>query len=114
MGLQQNMSDVMRALKEHSRKSMQEFSKELEISRSALQEYLNGTGNPRLATVDHLAKKLDIDPVFLVSGMFEHSQLEIIMLLLDTIKEVSSLPQGRRKKFAELFLWMISLWETEQ
>ena len=110
MGIQENMANVMRALKETRHKSLAELSEELEISRSALQEYLTGTGNPRITTVEHLAEKLGIDPVFLVSDSFNISQLEVLLLLFDTIQIVSDLPAPKRRRFAELLLEILSLW----
>ena len=39
---------------------------------------------------------------------------QIILLLLDTIQEVSELPQSKRVRFAELFLELVQLWEEEK
>ena len=47
--------------------SLDELAEELEISRSQLQRYLNGTGNFTVSTVEHLATKLKVDPVALMS-----------------------------------------------
>ena len=43
---------------------MTEFSEELEISHSALQEYLSGAGSPNLTTVEHIAQKLNAAHAF--------------------------------------------------
>ena len=56
MEIQENMAAVIHALKEKRGQSLTELSEDLEISRSALQEYLAGNGNPTLATVEHLAE----------------------------------------------------------
>lgn len=111
MGIQQNMADVIRLLKQERGKSLMEFAEELEISRSTLQEYLTGRGNPSLEMVEHLARKLSVDPVVLLTGMFEPSQQKILFLLLDTIREIALLPEEKRLRFAELLLEMIRLWE---
>ena len=58
MGIQENMSKSIRSLKEVQHKSLVELSEELEISRSTLQKYLDGHGNPSLKMVEHLAEKL--------------------------------------------------------
>lgn len=103
------MAAVMRAFKEESGKSLSELSAELEISRSALQDYLSGTGNPNVATISHLAQKLGVDEAFLVSGSFPDGQFEILMKLLDSFKLLFELPKERRMRFAELLLEMVKL-----
>lgn len=110
MGIQKNMAKVIRVLKEQRRQSLTEFSEDLEISRSTLQEYLNGTGNPRADTIDHLAAKLNVDPAVLVSGKFEETNVPRTLALLDTFEIISTLPMDKRKIFADLFMQMLSLW----
>ena len=48
MEVQQNMANVIRMIMETRNMSMDDFSEELEISRSTLQEYLKGKGNPSI------------------------------------------------------------------
>ena len=98
MGIQENMSKSIRSLKEVQHKSLVELSEELEISRSTLQKYLDGHGNPSLKMVEHLAEKLHVDPIF---------------LLMDTIKELAKLPQSKRVLFAKRFLEIIHLWDDD-
>jgi len=47
--------------------TLDELAEELEISRSQLQRYLNGTGNFTINTVEHMATKLKVDPIALIS-----------------------------------------------
>lgn len=110
MEIQRNMANVIRALKEASGKSLSEFSEELEVSRSALQEYLSGEGNPSAATIEHLAKKLGVDASFLISGVLSGDQIEILLMLLDILKLLSGLSPERRIRFVQLLLEMVSLW----
>lgn len=110
MGIQQNMADMMCAIKRQRGKSMAEFSEELEISSSTLQEYLNARGNPTMKMVERLAEKLDVNPVALISGVVEPDKYQILLLLFDTVREVAILPQDKRLRFAELFLELIQLW----
>lgn len=113
MGIQQNVAKMMRAFKTAGNKSTAEFSEELEISRSTLQSYLNGTGNPSVSMLDHLAEKLDVDPMVLVSDVFSHDRVDMILLMLRTTNVVAMLSEDKRKTFAELFLQIVSLWEEE-
>ena len=107
MGIQENMSKSIRSLKEVQHKSLVELSEELEISRSTLQKYLDGHGNPSLKMVEHLAEKLHVDPIFLLTEMFEPSQQEVVLLLMDTIRNLPSyrsqngfsLPNGSWKSY---------------
>lgn len=113
MGIQKNMALVIRTYKERKKLSTADLSDQLEVSRSTLQEYLNETGNPRADTIDHIAEKLGMDSAVLVTGVFDQSQLRIIMLFLDTINEVSKLSKKQKHRFSQLFLEMISLWNSE-
>lgn len=92
--------------------SITEFSEELDISRTALSDYVKAKGNPSVTTVEHIAKKLGIRPEALIASSFEKKQWEITLMLMDIIPAVSQLPEDRRIRFAELVLDMIRLWGT--
>ena len=114
MEIKQNMSKVMCALKKESRKSMSELSDDLQISRSALQDYLSGKGNPSVNTIEHLAKRLGVNTSFLVSGAFSEDQLGILFELLGTIESLSVLSPENRLRFAHLLLDMVLLWNEAE
>lgn len=114
MKIQENLAAIMCALKKQSGKSTSEFSEELEISRSSLQEYLTGTGNPSIATIEHLSKKLNVDPSCLVSSAFSTVQIDILFLLLDTWTALSELTAKQRRRFAELMTEIIALWGEDE
>ena len=111
MEIQKNLSQVIRAYQHASRKSLKEFADELDISRSSLQEYLAGTGNPSAATIDHLAKKLDVDVTFLVSGIYSEDITAILLKLLDMMDLLADLSQEQRTRFATLPNQMLLLWK---
>lgn len=113
MEIRENISTVMRALMKESGKSLTEFSDELEISRSALQEYLSCKGNPNVATIEHMAKKLGVDTSFLVSGAFSGEQIDVLLTLLNSLKLLSKLDSNKRRQFAQLLLDMIALWNED-
>ena len=71
MGIQQNMADTLRARKQLSGKSIEEWARELGIAQSTLQDYLKGIGNPTIKTVEYLAERLNVDPLALLSGNME-------------------------------------------
>lgn len=113
MEVQKNMATIIRALKQQRGLSLTEFADELEISRSALQEYLSGTGNPTLTTVEHLAHKLGIPLAALVSGAFSADQFSVLMTLLDLFHLLSGLSPHQRHQFIELLQGMLALWEGD-
>lgn len=114
MGIQQNLADMMYAFKKERNLSDAEFSETLEISRSTLQDYLHGRGNPSVATLEHMAERLDVDPLVLVSGAFRADQTGVVLLLFRTVKGVLELSADKRRRFAALFVQMVSLWEQDR
>lgn len=112
MGIQQNMADTIRMIMTLREKTLDELAEELEISRSTLQEYIKARGNPTALMIEHLAKKLDIDPAVLMTGLLDLNRREIVLLLLNSIQALAELPEGKRIRFAELFLEMVHLWSS--
>ena len=114
MDLNKNLSTILNIIKSERQKSMTEFSEELEISRSALQEYLSGSGNPNLTTIEHIAQKLNVSPCFLLLGDFKEDQLCVFLKMIDILSLLSDLPPEKRKRFAELLFEIISLWDSDE
>lgn len=110
MNIQKKLADALRIFQADRGKSITEFSAELEISRSALEDYLSGSGNPSMSTVEHIADKLGVSPSLLLFGSFSEDQLHILLRLTDILSFLSDLPPDRRLRFAELLLEMVSLW----
>lgn len=113
MGIQNNIADMLRAKKQLNGQSIEDFAEELNIAPSTLQDYLKGDGNPTIKMVEHLADKLGVDPLALMTGKAEPEQQQIALLMLDTIQAVSVLPPDKRLRFAELFLEVVQLWERD-
>ena len=92
MGLFKNLAETLSAIKRERRLSTTNFAVELDISRSALQEYLEGKGNPRLSTIFFIAEKLNMDPAVLIFGettnealaeaLTEQEQKELLVRLM--------------------------------
>ncbi len=109
ISIQENLAASIRLMMDMKQKSLTEFSEELEISRSMLQEYLKGKGNPSIATIEHLASKLDVDPTVLLTGMLGLEQTECVLPLLSIIQNVAGMEKEQQLRFAELFLEMVQL-----
>lgn len=103
------MAASIRFMMEVRRQSLTEISEKAEISRSMMQEYVKARGNPSLATIEHLAEKLDVDPTALLTGMLGMEQTECALPLLGVIQQVAELDQEQRIRFAELFLEMVQI-----
>ena len=67
MAMCDNISRKLKEIKEARGVSVTEFSEQLEISRSSLLALLNCKGNPRTNTIEHIAQKLQIDPIVLLA-----------------------------------------------
>lgn len=67
MNLQKNFSNNMNVIHGSHSKTLTEFAEELCISRSSLQDILRGKCNPRIDTVEQIARQLGMDPLTLLS-----------------------------------------------
>ncbi len=109
MLLRKNLTDTMNALRKSRGLSITAFAEEVGISRSSMQSLLNGTGNPRMDTVEHAAARLCLDPVVLLSGALSKPQLDAAISLLRALDFFASFSDEERDKFASLFLEMLSM-----
>ena len=110
MNIQQNIAAFLSAYKRQKGLSAAEFSEDLEISRSVLQDYLAGRCNPRADTIEHIAKKLNVSPAALVSGgLISQSEYDLIFVLLDTLDAFHGLSQERQHEGIDLFIRLLRL-----
>ena len=110
MNIQHNIAAFLSAYKRKRGLSAAEFSEELEISRSVLQDYLAGHCNPRADTIEHIAKKLNISPAALVSGgLISPTAYDLIFVLLDTLDAFHDLSQDRKREAIDLFIRLLRL-----
>lgn len=110
MQIQQNMATVIRVVKEARGESLAEFSAELEISRSSLQEYLSGRGNPNISTIEHLAEKLGVDPIFLLTGTHPGDEMNSLLNMINQLGYLSRLDTDNRVLFVEKLLELVHIW----
>lgn len=102
MSLQKNLSNNMKDIRYNHGYSLTEFSTELAISRSSLQRILDGTSNPRMDTVEHIAKKLNMDPLSLLSHKGS-KELQVAMPLLEVTDNLYGMPDVKKPRFLEMF-----------
>lgn len=113
MGLQENLRNSLLIYKELNNMSLSELANQLEISRSALLDYLSGKASPRMDTLEHIAHKLGIAPAVLVSGKFKPSQTDAILALFNFLQYISSLTHEKQLRLAELFREAVELMSPE-
>ncbi|MDE7055307.1 MAG: helix-turn-helix domain-containing protein [Oscillospiraceae bacterium] len=99
MGMRNNLAAALRFVMIIKHLTLAELAEKLEISRSALQDYLKVRGNPSIAMVEHLAQKMGIKPSVLLT---DKSLEEFFALLLDAFPEVSETDEMRKLRFIEL------------
>ena len=109
--LQQNLSAAINAVQAQRQQSVSALSKELRITKSSLQDILEGTGNPQIGTVERMANQLHVDPLTLLFCTHQTDPAQRGLLLLQHIREISSLPQTQQNQLAELFCQIIALLE---
>ena len=104
MEMQDMLADRLKQKRALSHASLEEYSKELGISKSALQKYEAGTGNPTLATVQTIADHLHESPAQLL-GMYSEEEMEAAGLMVPDPGRGSmgSLRRGAAGELAVLF-----------
>ena len=105
-----NMAEVIKLARAQRGASITEFAQELEVSRSTLQDYEKGEGNPTVASVQHIAEKLQMDPRALICGQFDGAQTQVLLALLESFRMVSALPASKRRALADLIRQILDLW----
>lgn len=109
MSSQENLSNLLSAVRTTRKLTLTEFAEELDISRTSLQTLLSGKCNPRLDTVERIANHLKIDPALLVSSSFSEEQWKVIFYLFNAIDAFSNLPDARKREASELIQGLINV-----
>ena len=97
MEMQDMLADRLKQKRALSHASLEEYSKELGISKSALQKYEAGTG-----TVQTIADHLHESPAQLL-GMYSEEEMEAAGLMFRTLEWSMGLSEGSRRELAVLF-----------
>lgn len=90
MNLSNNFSRNLSLLRKVHGSTLTEFADEISVSRSYLQNVLNGSCNPTLDTVEHIAKELQIRPDLLLSFPDEADSEKLPPLFLQNIREMKT------------------------
>ena len=111
MSMIDNLAHTMRKYMEQRNQNTAGFSEELEIARSTLRQYIEGKGNPSLGTVEHIARKLEIDPISLVCNDPDDRRTSAARYVLNTSLLTASLSEDDRQNLYDAFDTVISILE---
>ncbi len=113
MSLQKNLSDSLNAIHASRKQTLTAFAEELGISRSSLQEILKGNGNPRIDTIEQIAKQLHVDPLELLAS--SEDDLKLTLPLSQILGAASRLSDDKKQELTAAFNAIVSLFtETER
>ena len=89
-----------------------EFAERIEMSRSQLENLMQGKSSPRLATVYHIAEKLGVKPYTLFCTSIEEVQEELIEHMLKVLKILEGIEnREKRKRCAKKVCELIKIME---
>ena len=107
MSINKNISDFIRRYKDEHQMSISEIAEELSITRSSVQLYLKGQGNPRADTLDLLAEKCGVSAAEIISapapGWERAETVERVARLF------GDLPLEQRERIIPLFLALVDI-----
>ena len=87
MSLSSNFSKNLSSMRKSCNSTLTEFAEEISVSRSYLQSALNGSCNPTLDTVEHIAEKLQVSPDLLLSFPQKQDEDTIPLVFRQSIRE---------------------------
>lgn len=111
MSIQKNLANALRRYKEARQLSFRDFADELGLPLSSIENYLNGTGNPRADTLELISQKANIPLIEIVSGPLPgQEQAETIVRAAKTLSDLS--PE-RRERAVALFRALADVFAEE-
>lgn len=105
-----NLSKNLHAIRSLRRLSQVEFSKELGISKSTLQEIEAGS-SPNLDTVDCIAQHLGLPACALVSDVLPPGQISILIQIFQRVSWYSEWSRPDQLRFLRLVIRLARLME---
>ena len=100
MTLQDNFSNSVKIAYKNSNKTLAEFSNEIGISRTTLQDILKGNSSSRLDTVEVVADGLNTDPLALLSNPYGENELAFLLSLFQLSDAASALADDEKEELA--------------
>ena len=100
MTLQDNFSNSVKIAYKNSNKTLAEFSNEIGISRTTLQDILKGNSSSRIDTVEVVADGLNTDPLALLSNPYGENELAFLLSLFQLSDAASALADDEKEELA--------------
>ncbi len=107
--LNQTLARNLRLIYAMRRQNLEEFSSELGVGHTTVQNIFRHKSNLTLDTVELIAKHLEISPVELLSEQYPKTDLVCSTLILETLDLFQPLPPSKRKQAAALFCQLLEL-----
>lgn len=95
------------------RGSLEEFSDELGVGHTTIQNILREKGNPTLDTLELMASRLGVSPLQLISFQYPEPNVVHASLLLETVELFQTAPPERRREAVALFCRLLELLTQE-
>ena len=107
--LNDTISKNLRMLYALRKRNLEEFSSELGIGHTTLQNILNRKSNLTLDTVEVIAKRLNLPPLSLLSPQYPDTDLTCAFLLLETLNLFQNMTYQRRQEAVAMFCSLLEL-----
>ena len=92
------------SLRQRREKNLEEFAGELGISHTTLQNILRRRSNPRLDTVEAIARGLKTSPQQLLSARYPEPDLTVSVVALETLDWFVALSPWKKEKIIPLII----------
>lgn len=113
MELKRNLSENIRLLRKMRGATLENFSNDIGISKSTLQEIESGKANVTLDTVNTIAQGLKVSPTALLAEDQASDLTPLTKSLLQTIAPFCALPSKKREAAMEQFCGLVRLLSGE-
>lgn len=114
MDLRKNIATFFQRFAKQRGLSMAKLQSKADISRNMLHSYVHGKGNPRLSTLEYLARNLEVDPICILLGISDPDGKKVSVLLLNTVRGMLELTPEEQRQFLRQFAReMVRLWDME-
>lgn len=110
--LRKNLEVRMQTLQEKENLSLSAMSRKTGIAKTSLRAILQGAGNPRLSTVEKIARFLRVSSVSLISDQDCGEELQKYIGLVRRLRGSDTFTQARELKAAELLQQMVRILDS--
>ena len=114
MELKQNLSNNMKTLRASLHRSLEEFSAEIGIGKTTLQDIEGGRSNATLETIETIAQNLGISPLSLLAAREAPAELLLSLAILRISEYFCKLSYSDQQEAAKHFKAFLQVMERAQ